>query len=163
MAYQFCFPEVTHIVLGQAPIVGAGAAFVGDYISLRYAHKAWCLITYNQADGNAITFGVNEATAVAPASAGAIVVAMPIWSNLACGTNDRWVERAAAATYAAGAGATTKMVLFEVDPTILTAAHDCIAVRSDTVIAVGQYVSYHYIIAPRYKGAVADLPSYIVD
>ena len=164
MAFPFAFPENTHIVLGQAPIVGAGAAFVGDYISLKYAHKAWCLITYNQADANPITFGVNEATAVAPASAGAIVVAMPIWSNLACGTNDRWVRIADAATYAAaGAVAAHKMVLFEVDPAILTAAHDCIAVRSDTVIAAAQYVSYHYLIAPRYKGAVADIPSYIVD
>ena len=163
MAYPFAIPEDTHVVLGAAPIVGAAGAVVGDYISLRYAQKVWCLVLYNQADGNAITFGVNEATAVAPASAGAIVATMPIWSNLACGTNDLWVRRADAATYATDAGAATKMIIFEVDPAILTADHDCIALRSDTAIAAAQYVSYVYLIAPRYAGAVDAAPSYIID
>ena len=163
MAYPFRLPEDTHLVLGQAPVVGAGAAFVGDYISVKYAHKVWCVITYNQADANAITFGVNEATAVAPTGAVAITALMPIYSNLACGTNDRWVERAHAATYAAGATATTKMIVFEVDPAILSAGFDCIAVRSDTVVAAGQYISYHYLIAPRYAGDVAQTPSYVID
>ena len=164
MAFPFAIPEDTHVVLGQAPIVGAGAAFVGDYISVKYAHKVWCVVLYNQADANPITFGVNEATAVLPAGAAAITATMPIWSNLACGTNDRWVRRANAATYAAaGAVAAHKMVVFEVDPAILSAGFDCIALRSDTVIAAAQYVAYLYIIAPRYKGEVATTPSYIID
>ena len=163
MAFPFRVPEGTHLVQGASPVVGAAAAVVGDYISLRYAHKVWCVIMYNQADGNAITFGVNEATGVLPAGAAAITAVMPIFSNLACGTNDRWVRRADAATYATDAGAAEKMIVFEVDPAILSAGFDCIALRSDTAIAAAQYVAYFYLIAPRYKGAVADAPSYIVD
>ena len=163
MAFPFRLPENTALVLGQAPIVGAGAAFVGDYISLKYAHKVWCVISYNQADANPITFGVNEATAVAPDGAAAITATMPIYSNLDCGTNDRWVARAAAATYATDAGVAHKMIIFEVDPAILSAGCDCIALRSDTVIAAAQYVSYHYLIAPRYKGPVATTPLYTTD
>jgi hypothetical protein len=156
-------PEGVNIVLGQAPIVGAGATFVGDYISCKDAHKVWCLVTYNQADGNTITFGVNEATAVAPAGAAAIVAAMPIWANVACGASSRWVAQTPAATHASGAGVETKMILFEVDPAILSAGCDCIALRSDTVIAAAQYVSYHYLIEPRYGGPVASLPLYELD
>jgi len=136
---------------------------VGDYISCKNAHKVWCVILYNQADANPITFGVNEATAVLPAGAVPIVATMPIWSNLACGTSDLLVRQANAATYASGAGIATKMIIFQVDPSILSAGFDCIAVRSDTNIAAAQYVAYFYVIEPRYAAPVAQIPSYIID
>ena len=163
MAFPFRIPEGTHLVQGASPVVGAAGAVVGDYISLKYAHKVWCCIMYNQADANPITFGVNEATAVLPAGAAAITAVMPIYSNLACTTNDRWVQRAAAATYATDAGVQEKMIVFEVDPGILTAGFDCIALRSDTAIAAAQYVAYFYLIAPRSKGPVAATPLYTTD
>ena len=55
------------------------------------------------------------------------------------------------------------MIIFEVDPSILSAGCVCIALRSDTVIDVLQYVAYFYLIDGRYNGPVAQIPSYVID
>jgi len=157
------FPEGLHMVVGLPPTVGTAAPIVGDYISVKNAHKVWCIVLYNQDDVNSIVFGVNEATGVAPAGVAAITATMPIYANLATGTNDRLVQQAAAATFASGAGIADKMIVFEVDPSILSAGCDCIALRSDTNIAAVQWVSYIYLIEPRYAGPVAQIPSYVID
>lgn len=151
------------MVVGLPPTVGAGATIVGDYISVKNAHKVWCIVLYNQDDANSITFGVNEATGVTPAGVAAITETMPIYANLATGTSDRLVEQTAAATFASGVAVADKMIVFEVDPSILSAGCDCIALRSDTNIAAVQWVAYIYLIEPRYAGPVAQIPSYIID
>jgi hypothetical protein len=157
------FPQNCQIVQGLSPQVGAGAAVVADYISVKNAQKVWCVIQYNQADGNAITWKVERATAVDGTGHVALANVVPIWSNLDTDTSDLLVKRTAAITYATDAGATDKIVIFEIDPTNLGSTYDVIAVSSTTVIAVGQYVSMFYIIEPRYGGSVANIPSYITD
>jgi len=160
---MFSFPENCKIVEGLAPVVGAGGAVTGDYISLKNAHKAWIVIYYNQADGNSITFNPLKATAVAPTDSSVLTEVCRIWSNLDCATSDLLVERTAAVNYASGAGAAHKIIIFEIDPSLLEEDHDCIAGASTTVIAAAQYVSMLYVIQPRYQGRVLTAPTVITD
>jgi hypothetical protein len=160
---MFSFPEDCKVLEGLAPQVGAAAAVTGRYISLKNAKKAWVVIHYNQADGNAITWHVKRATAVAPTGAIAVTELLRIWSNLDCATLDLLVERTAAINYASGAGTTHKKIIFEVDPSQLADTFDCIAGCSTTAIAAGQYVSMLYVLQPRYASQVSTQPSVITD
>lgn len=163
----FSFPENCKIVHGLAPIVGAGAAFVGDYISLKNVHRAWVVIYYTQADANAITWHVMKSPLVSGVGAVVTDVAMPIWSNLDCATSDLLVERTAAVNYASGGVAGAKIVIFEVDPAALGelagVPYDCIAGASTTVIAAAQYPAILYVLEPRYQSAVINQPTVITD
>jgi hypothetical protein len=157
------FPQGCQIVEAIPAQVGAGAAVTGDYISVKNIQRVWCVIQYSQADANAITWKVERATAVAGTGHAALGTSVPIWSNLDTATSDLLVKRTAAVTYATDAGATNKIVVFEIDPASLGSTYDVIAVSSTTVIAAGQYVSGFYIIEPRYQSAVINIPSYIID
>lgn len=159
---MFQIPEGAFLVDGYAPNVGAAAAVTGDYISLKNVEMAWVIFQYRQADGNAITFQVNRATAVAPTGAVVIGNVVPIWSNLDTATSDTLVRRTDAATYAAGTGATNKIVIFQIDPANLGSTYDCIAGYASAV-AAGQYVSILYVVKPKYASKVADQLSFITD
>lgn len=157
------FPQGCQIVEGYTPAIGTTAAMVADYISVKNALRVWCVIMYNQGDATDITWKVERATAVANTGHAALAEAVPIWSNLDCATSDLLVKRTAAVTYASGAGQTHKIIIFEIDPASLGSTYDVIAVSSTTAIAVTSTVAMFYIIEPRYAGAVANIPSYIVD
>jgi len=160
---SFSLPENCKIVNGYGPLVGSAAAVTGDYVSLKNYIKAYVVIKYYQADGNAITWNVTRATDVTPTGAVVMTETMRIWSNLACATNDLLVERTAAVNYASGAGAATKLIIFEVDPASLTDTFDCIAGASTTAIAAAQYVNIDYYLVPRYPGRVLTAPTAITD
>jgi hypothetical protein len=160
---MFSFPENCKIVSGLAPVVGAAGAVTGDYVNLKNCHKAWVVIYYKQADGNAITWHIKRATAVAPTGAIAVTETLRIWSNLDCATSDLLVERTAAINYASGAGAADKMIVFEVDPAALAAGFDCIAGCSTTAIAAAQYPAILYVLQPRYPSQVANQPTALTD
>jgi hypothetical protein len=163
MSLPFALPENTKIVDGYCANVGGAAAITGDYVSLKGCHKAYVVIKYRQADGNAITWNVTRATNVSAGSAAVMTELMRIWSNLDTATSDLLVERTAAVNYASGAGATNKIVIFEVDPDSLTDTFDCIAGASTTAIAAAQYVDITYYLIPRYPGRVLTSPSAIID
>jgi hypothetical protein len=166
MAGSFTFPENCKIVNGYAPRVGAAAAVTGAYISLKNVQRAWVVFHYYQADGNAITFNVLKATAVAPTNSGATDVLMPIWSNLDCATSDLMVRRTDAISYSAGTGAASKVVIMEVDPDALGSTggvqYDCIAGYA-TAIAAAQYLGITYVLQPRYQSRVLTQATVVTD
>ena len=159
---MFQIPEGAFLIDGYAPNVGAAAAVTGDYISLKNAQMAWVIFQYRQADANAITFTVNRATAVAPTGAVAIGNTVPIWSNLDTATSDTLVRRTDATSYAAGTGATNKMIVFQIDPANLGDTYDCIAGYA-SAIAAAQYLSILYVVLPKFGSKVSDQLSFITD
>jgi hypothetical protein len=159
---MFQIPEGAFLIDGYAPNVGAAAAVTGDYISLKNAQMAWVIFQYRQADANAITFQVNKATAVAPTGATVITEAVPIWSNLDTATSNTLVRRTDATTYAAGTGATNKMIVFQIDPSTLGSTYDCIAGYASAV-AAAQYLSILYVVLPKFASKVSDQLSFITD
>ena len=164
---NFEFPENCKIVEGLAPVVGAAGAVAGDYISLKFAQRAWVVIHYTCADGIAITWRIDKDSTVAAGLTVPSTQLHRIWSNLDTGTSDLLVERTPAVLYATDAVISNKLVIFEVDPTdlgdLLGVPYDCIRGASTTNIAAAQYVSMLYVIQPRYQSAVANQPSIIID
>jgi hypothetical protein len=141
--------------------VGAAAAVTGDYISLKNAQMAWVIFQYRQADGNAITFSVLRSTVVASGGV-ALADAVPIWSNLDTATSDTLVRRTDAVSYAAGTGATNKLIVFQIDPATLGSTYDTICGYA-TAVAAAQYVSMLYVVLPKFASRTADQLSYITD
>lgn len=165
---SFAFPENCKVVQALAPCVGAADVKTGTYISLKNVHRAWIVISYITA-GNAETFQPLMATAVAPTGSTNVTANMRIWSNLATATNDRLVERAAGTSYACDAGATNKLIIFEIDPAALgdngatpPVPYDCISFNT-TAIAAGDYVSAVYVLEPRYPSRASTAPTVVTD
>ena len=164
---NFEFPENCKIVEAIPGQVGAAAPINGDFISLKFAHRCWAVISYNQNDGNAITWRIDRDSNIATPATVVSAQLHRIWSNLDPGTSDLLVERTPAINYASDAGATDKMIIFEIDPNDLGALagvpYDVIRVASTTNIAAAQWLSAIYVIQPRYQSAVINQPSIIID
>ena len=159
----FCLPENFKIVQGLPPTVGAAAALTGAYISVKNAQRVYVIFQYRQADGTAITFRVDRATAID--GTGVVVTAslMPIWSNLATATSDLMVARTAAINYAADVGQAFKVIVMEVDPAALGSDYDVIRGATTTAIANTSWLSILYIVEPRYQSRVLTQPSVVTD
>ena len=159
MPFPWSLAENCKIVTGINP--SAGAAVVGDYVSMKNVHKCWAIIMSSGGAANAATFGVNEATAVLPASADAVAAVMPWWGNESTGATDTLVRLAVdAATYTTDGNATAKLIIVEIDPSILTGVHDCICV-TEGASAAGNITSVVYVLAERFQQATP--PSAILD
>ena len=158
MTLPFSLPENSKIVTGLIP--QAAAALIGDYVSLKNAHKCWIIIESSGTHATAATFGVNEAATVAPTGVAAIAALMPNWINNDTATTDTLVKGADAATVTTDGAATPKMIVIEVDPAILSAGCDCIAVDEGASEATN-VTSAIYILWERYKQATP--PSAILD
>jgi hypothetical protein len=157
----FQIPEGAFLVDGSAPNVGAAAAVTGDYISVKNAHMVYVVFQYRQADGNAITFSVLRSTVVASGGV-ALANAVPIWSNLDTATSDTLVRRTDAVSYAAGTGATNKLIVFQIDPATLGTTYDTICGYASSV-AAAQYISMLYVIVPKFASATSEQATFITD
>jgi len=158
MTFPFSLPQNCKIVTGLTP--HAGGALTGDYVSLKNAHKCWIVIESCGGAANAATFGVREGTDVAPGASAAITALMPNWINNDTSTADALTKNADLATLTTDGLATPKLGIIEVDPAILTAGYDCIAVTEGASNALN-ITSVLYILAERYQQATP--PSAIVD
>jgi hypothetical protein len=150
------------------PTVGAGAPFVTDYVSVKNLQKLWAVIHYNQGDVDNQTWRVMRDISVAGAASVVIVNTMEIWSNLDCAANDTLVHRAAAVNYASGAGATHKLIVFQIDPESLGmdangVPYDCVCVETVGNVAATSYGEVLFVGLPRYAAPVAMQPSIEID
>ena len=145
--------------------VGAGAC-TGDYVSLKYAHKAWIVLDFTEGGAESVSFQPVKATAVAPTNSTNITTAVPIWSNLDTATSDTLVERTAATVYATDAAAACKQIVFEIDPADLGdlagVPYDCISLTA-TAPNAGDYLSGTVWIQPRYASQVSVQPTALTD
>ena len=151
-------PQGGLLVNGFKPQVNTGA-IEGDWISCKTVHKAF--VVFHMAQGHAAqaVLSIYEATTVAGASAAAVTATMPIWYNLDCDT-DIFTRATDAATYTLDVALKTKMVIFQVDPSILSSGFDCIKgyVAASNILNI---VGCTYILENRYKEAAP--PSVIID
>lgn len=164
------FPENLMIIPGLAPNVGAGAAQNSIPISLKNVQKLWAVCYIRPAALGMICVPQTDEL-VAFGSAAALPATLhnvPIWSNQAAGTSDLWTKEVDAANFTTTADAAHKMVVFEIDPSLIrttaTAAtsEDCFRI-SFTNIPIGDYAAVFYIVQPRYPSKVGSQASYIVD
>ena len=165
MTAAFSLPETHKIVQMTAAQESAGGTVTSTYVSLKNAHKAWIIISYATA-GNAETFTPLKATAVAPTNATNITNVVKIWSNLDTAASDTLVERTAATTYACDDAATSKLIIFEIDPAdlgdLLGVPYDCIGLYCNAPNAA-DYITVTCWIQPRYASQVSAQPTALTD
>ena len=151
-------PQGADLVQALEPQTNAGE-LTGDYISMKTAHKVFVIFHMQQTTADQAILSLMKSTGVTPeADAVAVTATFPIWYNLDC-TTDGYTRATDAATYTLSAGATNKMVIFQIDPSYLP-GFDCIAAvvgASD----VANLVAVTYLIENRYKGD--GVPSVIID
>jgi len=150
-------PQGGALINGFKPQVNT-AAIEGDWISCKTVHKAFVVFHMAQGEATQAVLSIYKATDVAATGAVQVAATMPIWYNLDCDT-DQFTRATDAATYTLDVALKTKIVIFQVDPSIL-GAFDCIkgyAAASNILNIVG----CTYILENRYKGDGP--PSVIID
>jgi len=159
MSFPFSLLQDYKLVTALIPAAG-GAGRVGDYVCLKNAHKCWIMIQDSGGNASAVTYTINEATAVAPTGAVLCGALFPNWINNSTAVTDTLVRNADAATVTTDANATPKLIIIDVNPALLTAGFDCVAVVEGAANA-GNLLCATYIIEERYKQATP--PSAILD
>jgi hypothetical protein len=101
-----------------APAADA-AGRTGDYIDVSGCRKAYIICHITQ--GNAATILLSPLQATSAAAAGSKVLAnvVAIWSNLDTAASDTLVRRTDAVNYTTDAGVKNKIVVFEIDTSLL--------------------------------------------
>jgi len=157
---DICLPEVTKIVEAITP--QAGAAITGDYVSLKNVHRAFVVVHVNQAEVNTMAISIEQATVVAGGDTKVITNVVPIWANEDCAASDALVRQTDAVNFTTSAAQKHKVVVFQIDPSILDLANgfDCITVKTGASNA-GNLTSAMYYLCERYQQATP--PAAITD
>jgi hypothetical protein len=146
---MFTFPENCKNVVLQPPTT-TNAAITSDYISTKNAIKVWIECVFKQAATHQTVLTIKEATHVAGTSADSIAVTMPNWTNSDISTSDTLTKNSDSATVTLAAGKTDQHVIVEVDPSILSADHDCICAYTSASSEATNFVSIVAHILERY-------------
>jgi len=166
------FPENLMIIPGLAPTVGTGAEQTSIPISLKNVQKLWAVVYLNTAGASAAVASVPQTDALVAFGSATILPAtlhtVPIWINLSAAVSDAWTKATDATNYTTAANANAKMVVYEIDPslvrTTVTASSDDDCFRiSLTAVNAADYVAVFYIVQPRYPSSVASQATYITD
>lgn len=144
-----------------SPVATTNGAIVGDYISVKNAHRVTIIAHLLQAVSHATELGINEATNVAGGAATAVTETFPIWKNADISTTDTLVRGTDAAVVVATAGTNNQMLVIQVDPAKLADGKDCIAATLDDSSQATNYAVIEYIIEIRYPQD--NPPSAIID
>jgi len=124
MSMPFSLPTTCKIVELIHPRT-TNAGFTSDAVSVKNALKAWIVIHLTQAAAHATALVPRQATDVAIGT-NAVVPAVPIWANEDCAASDTLAPVTAAANYTVTADIKHKIVVFEIDPAVLTDGYDVI-------------------------------------
>ncbi|MCP4099152.1 MAG: hypothetical protein GY748_23260 [Planctomycetaceae bacterium] len=151
------------IVAASAGPVTTNGGITCDYVSLKNAHKAWIVATFDQAVGHATGIDPQQATAVDGTAVKVLSTAVPIWANEDVGASDALVAQTSATTYNVSADIKVKHVIFEIDPASLdnNNGFDCLGCTVDDSSQATNLISVNYWLEMRYEGA--SLPSAIID
>jgi hypothetical protein len=115
--------QVHPVLLSQPQTTNGG--FTSGVCTLKQTLKAWLYVYLTNAVGFAQVLTPMQATNIA-AGTNAVLPAVPIWANEDTVATDTLVAQTAAANYTTGATAKNKVVIFEIDPAVLTAGYPCI-------------------------------------
>lgn len=163
MAGNISLSENFKIVAATAGPVTSNGGVTCDYVSLKNVHKAWIVVTMDQAVGHATTITPKQATAVAGTGVKVLSTNVPIWANEDVAASDTLVAQTAAANYSVSADIKVKHVVFEIDAATLDMANsfDCIGCLVSDSSQATDFVNINYFLQERY--AQATPPAAITD
>lgn len=119
------FPQdVKPVLLYQ----GAANAVACDYISLKNVNMAWILVTHTGANDTDLVLTVKEASDVSGTGVQTIGRSIPIWLDADAGTTSDLLVRQTDGTAVTIDPATQNgvQIVFQIDPTYLSAGFDCV-------------------------------------
>ncbi len=161
MTNSFSLPqEVKMVMLYQ----GVADGVTCDVVSMKNFHKGWFVVTHTGSSDTDLTLSLYEATDVAAGTNAAITTAQPLWLNTTLGTSGDTLTRSTDAySYTintTAAGDRAQMVVFEIDPAILSAGYDCVYL-ADSGGHNSNLVNITFFGVPRFTQAT--LASAIID
>lgn len=129
---QTTFPEDFKIVTLLSNVTD-GSARTGDWITLKTGSRVTIVCEVLQGAATAMDINPMQATAVAGTSKKALATACRIWANADTSASDTLVRATDAVNYDAANTATGKLVVFEIDPTMLDLANDfdCLTIETE--------------------------------
>lgn len=141
---------------------GAANAVACDVVSMKNFHHGAFVVSHAGASDTDLVLSLYEATDVAAGTNAAITTAVPIYIDTDAGTSsDTLVRTTDNYTYTIDTGvAPNQMVVFEVDPSILSDGYDCVYL-SDSGGNASNTCTIFFVGVPRYTGA--SLPTAITD
>lgn len=158
--HNFTLPENAKVLGALKPATDA-AGRTGRYFNMAFAHKAYFVFHFDQANAATITVDLLQATSNAGAGAKVVAGVRRIWTNLDLATNDTYTRQADAQTFVTDAALKEKLVILELGPSDL----DLAAATAFTYVAprtgasnVANLTSCQVYIVPMYPGAAQ--PSY---
>jgi hypothetical protein len=144
-------------IVEAIPPSSSTAATTGDYVCLKDCVKAWVIVQAEGGDADYAT--IYEATSTTGASAAATTGnAYDIWS-VSSTTSDTLTKRTSSYRYATTTDATNQIIVFGVDPAVLTDTYDCIQVRFGASTGSTPKVSALYLLQTKYP---ADQPPTVI-
>lgn len=159
MSNPISLPLVAHPVLIRYPSTTNGG-FTTGVVTLKSTLKAWLYVYLQQAVGHATVLTPRQSTTI-NLGATAVLPAIPIWANEDVAASDTLVAQTAAANYTVAADAKKKLIVFEIDPAILTDGYPCVYL---TVSDSSQATNFATVVAHLWQvNQVATPPSAIVD
>jgi len=159
MSRPFNLPLAVHPVVLAHPQTTNGG-FSSLACTLKHSLKAWLYVYLQNAVGFAQVITPMQATTIA-AGTNAVIPAMPIWANEDVVASDTLVAQTPAANYTTAAVAKKKLVVFEIDPVLLTDGYPCVYVILSNS---AQATNFATIVAHLYQtNVVATPPSSILD
>jgi hypothetical protein len=141
---------------------GAANAVACDVVSFKNFHHGAFVVMHSGSSDTDLVLSLYEATTVAAGTNQAITTAVPLYVDADMGTSsDTLVRQTDAYAYTIDTGVSAnQMVVFEVDPSILSDGYDCVYL-ADSGGNASNTVTILFVGAPRYSGAT--LPTAITD
>lgn len=141
---------------------GAANAVACDVVSMKNFHHGAFVVIHTGAADTDLVLSLYEATTVAAGTNQAITTAVPLYVDADMGTSsDTLVRLTDDYDYTIDTGVSaTQMVVFEVDPSILSDGYDCVYL-SDSGGNASNTCTIFFVGVPRYSGN--PLPTAITD
>lgn len=159
MSRPFSLPLSVHPVVLVNNLTTNGA-ITSLAATLKHSLKCWLYVYLQNAVGHASVITPRQSTTIALGTT-AVIPAVPIWVNEDCAASDTLVAQTAAANFTVANVAKKKLVVFEIDPAILTDGSPCVYV---TIGDSSQATNFCTIVAHLYQAnQVATPPSSILD
>jgi len=154
--------ESMHPVVMSPPVTTNGGV-ASDWISLKNVERCQVYCVLTQAVAHATVLALYQGTAVDGTGSKVFANAVQIWADEDVATSDTLVAQTAAVNYTVTADIANKIVVFDIDPSLLDVANDfdCIKVTASDSSQATNFISIVGVCDMKYKRATP--PSVIID